>query len=543
MRLVTSAEMKDLEAEADARGLTYAEMMRRAGEAVARTVDDELNGSGLVVALVGPGNNGGDALVAAAELHEAGLEVRAYIWKRSMDGDELVGELLLRDVSLVQADDDPRGEALMDWLESANAVIDGLLGTGVSRPIAGRLGKILAALGEAASTPEPPVIVAVDMATGLNPDDGSVDPTTVPADITVTFGLPKVGQYLFPAAAYVGELVHDSIGIPDDDPEGRLFVTTVPEMAAKLPPRPMDGHKGTFGRAMIVGGSTNYVGAPYLAAAAAYRSGCGLVTAAVPGSIQDAVAGLLPEATFLILPEDLGVVAKGGAVLIHQEWGRYQAVLVGPGLTHEASAVEFLEALLATDDSDGTAGTPLGFHLSTSHPPAGPTDNPARSPGAAPAMVVDADALNILATMEGALGRLAPGSVLTPHPGEMGRLLGTSAADVNADRLGTARSAAEEWGHVVVLKGAFTVVAAPDGRAAINPFANAALATAGSGDVLAGLITGFLAQGLAPFEAALVGTFVHGMAGEQGAQDIGPRALMAGDLPQMVPLALAALGD
>jgi NAD(P)H-hydrate epimerase len=234
MRVVTSVEMNTLEAEAEASGLAYAEMMRRAGEAVARAVDTELDGTGLVVALAGPGNNGGDALVAARELHDAGLDVRVYVWKRDMDGDELVGELVRRDVPIVRSADDARHETLMDWLEIADAVVDGLLGTGLARPLEGDVAAILDAVAEAATPPDGPVVVAVDIASGLDSDSGAVDEHTVPADITVTFGLPKLGFYMFPGAEYVGDLLHDSLGIPDDEPEGRLFVSTLAQIASKL---------------------------------------------------------------------------------------------------------------------------------------------------------------------------------------------------------------------------------------------------------------------------------------------------------------------
>lgn len=542
MRIVTSAEMTTLEAEADAAGLTYAEMIRRAGEAVARAVDTELDGSGVVVLLAGPGNNGADTLFAAAELHDAGLLVHVYLWEREMDGDELVGELVRRDVEIARSHDDPRRETLMDWLEAADAVVDGLLGTGLSRPIAGELSSILTAVGEATEAADGPVVVAVDVATGLNPDDGSVDPRTVRADLTVTFGLPKVGHYLFPGAEYVGELIHDSIGITDDDPQGSLFVPTTTEIVAMLPARPMSAHKGTFGRVLVVAGSVPYTGAAYLSAAAAYRAGAGLVTAAIPGSLHAAVAARLPEATFLVLPENLGVVTKGAAALLHERWGDYDAVLVGPGMTTERPAAEFLDALLERQDGPpgGASGTlsppPIGFRV---------TQEPAASVAVSTrpaAMVFDADALNLAAASGHGLDLFPAGSVVTPHPGEMGRLLGSSADAVNRDRLGTARAAAAKHNQVVVLKGAFTVVAAPDGRTAIIPFANPSLATAGTGDVLAGIIAGLLAQGMVAFEAAVAGAFLHGMAGEIGCREIGNRALVAHELLEMIGVAFGDLG-
>ena len=546
MKLVTSEEMRAIEAEADSRGLTYAEMMRRAGEAVAHTVDEELGGGGSVVILAGPGNNGGDGLVAALELDELGYDVRVYLWQRTMDGDELVGDLARRDVALTRAEDDPRRQTLLDWIEMADAVVDALLGTGARLPLEGDLADVLESAGEAIGYQDRPTVVAVDLSTGLDADTGQVDSRTIPADITVTFGFPKVGHYTFPGASYVGELIHDSIGLVDDDPEGRLFVTTYEQVSAKLKPMPLDAHKGTFGNALVVGGSGTYTGAPFLAAAGAYRAGAGLVTAAIPGSIHTVIASLLPEATFLILPEDLGVISRSAAQVVRDKWSDYDAVLVGPGLTTEKSASECLRLLVRGEEADASTRTsPLGFRVGASGGRASQSDASDDDDDQAQAfrgMVVDADGLNILAETEDLSPRdLPPGSVVTPHPGEMGRLLDMDPEDINADRVATARQAAETWDQVVVLKGAFSVVASPDGRTGICPFANPTLATAGTGDVLAGLIVGFMAQGLEAFDAALVGTFVHGLAAERFANDFGGRGAVAGDLLDMIPGVLSNL--
>jgi ADP-dependent NAD(P)H-hydrate dehydratase / NAD(P)H-hydrate epimerase len=327
-------------------------------------------------------------------------------------------------------------------------------------------------------------------------------------------------------------------------------VTTAEQVASWLPPEPPDAHKGTFGSALVVAGSISYTGAAYLAAAAAYRAGAGLVTAAVPAGIHPIVATLVPEATFLALSEDLGVVARPGAKVVRDAWHRYQALLLGPGLTTQRPAAEFVEALLApADDPSDRQTSAIGFGTSRRADPAGapdpvPVPDPSARARTRPARwVVDADGLNLLAAWPAGRDRLPPESVLTPHPGEMARLVGRSTAEVNADRLGSARKAAEEWGHVVVLKGAFSVVAAPDGRLAVNPFASPALATAGSGDVLAGTITGLLAQGMPAFEAAAAGAFIHALAGDLAAAAVGGRGTTAGDVLANIAGAIARVEE
>jgi ADP-dependent NAD(P)H-hydrate dehydratase / NAD(P)H-hydrate epimerase len=511
MNVVSSAEMRRIEAEADAGGHTYAEMMRRAGSAVARAIADRFEVARVLV-LAGPGNNGGDGLVAARELSDQGFEVNVYTWKRDWVADPLADALTEREVPNARREEDGGLAALTAWLAEADVVVDALLGTGLSRPLAGDLPGMLDALAAAVAGPRRPVVVAVDLPTGMSADDGALDPHTVPADLTVTFGFPKVGQFRFPGAAAVGELVIDEIGIPRGLASGGLHLAMGEEVARLAPDRPLDAHKGTFGQALIIAGSVDFTGAAGLAALGAYRAGAGLVTVGLPRAIHPVVAGLVPEATFVPLPDADGRVTADAATAVAGVWAHCDAALLGPGLTDGLGSLALVRRLLE-------------------HGP-----GPAR-------LVVDADGLNLLAQTTDWPGRLPPSTVLTPHPGEMGRLLGTSSAVVNADRVATARDAAGGWGHVVVLKGAFTVVAAPDGRVSVNPFATPALATAGSGDVLAGLIVGLLAQGLTPFDAAVLGTWLHGQAGQHLADTQGARGTLARDVLGQIGAAWASLAE
>ncbi|OGO42815.1 MAG: hypothetical protein A2Z04_02080 [Chloroflexi bacterium RBG_16_57_9] len=530
MKVVTAEEMRHIERASDAAGHTYAMMMEQAGAAVARTVQEAMAGpDSAVLVLVGPGNNGGDGLVTARNLHDAGARVTVYTWRRDTPEDPNFQAVVERHIPLQTAEEDPNFGHLRAKLAGTEIVVDGLLGTGASRPIEGLLKELLDVFRQVRR--EDSLIVAIDLPTGLNTDTGAVDTATVPADITVTFAYPKRGFYLFPGAEYIGELVVADIGTdPALGVDLKVEVATPESIAALLPKRPASAHKGTFGKALLVAGSVNYVGAAYLAGAAATRVGTGLVTMAIPRAIQSMVAARLTEATYLLLPQDMGVLAPGATRLVHEKLKDYEALLLGCGLTQEEPTVEFVHQLLRVKSKTARARQ-IGFRKAETRP----ADEKALE---FPPMIIDADGLNALAKVPEWWQSLQVKAVLTPHPGEMARLLDGTIGDVEADRIGSAQQAAEKWNQVVVLKGPYTVIAAPDGRASINPFANPALATAGSGDVLAGAIAGFLAQGLAPFEAAVAGAYVHGLAGDLARSELGDAGVVAGDLVPRLPLAI-----
>jgi NAD(P)H-hydrate epimerase len=302
-----------------------------------------------------------------------------------------------------------------------------------------------------------------------------------------------------------------------------------------LPGRPHDAHKGTFGKALLVVGSINYTGAAYLAASGATRVGVGLVTLAVPAAIHSALAAKISEATYLILPQAMGIVAPDGVRLLMEKIKDYEAMLLGPGLTQEKEAVEFVDELFKAEVPPKRKGR-MGFQTRS-----GTEEEVAEEERSVfPPLVIDADGLNALALLGGEewWRRLPAPSVLTPHPGEMARLMGVGIGEVKTDRLGVAREMATRWGHVVLLKGANTVVAAPDGRVTVLPFATPALATAGSGDVLAGAVVGLMAQGLKAFDAAVAGAYLHGLAGSWAGEEIGPAGAVASDLVPRLPRAL-----
>jgi NAD(P)H-hydrate epimerase len=482
-------------------------------------------------------------MVAACHLSEAGANVSLYFAKMPAGGEEDPNMKRVREKSLFVADaeNDQRWRVLKNLLGGVTVLIDAVFGTGVRLPLKGKAADLLKQVAATLDEREapPPLCVAVDCPSGTNCDTGECDAAVLSADVTVTMIAAKRGQLVFPAAEKAGELIVADCGVRDDLPElaaVKLELATPASVRALLPRRPRDAHKGTFGRALVVAGSINFTGAAYLSGAGAYRVGAGLVTLAVPGPIYTALAAQLPEATWLMLPHDTGVIASGAADMLLKELSRYDALLVGPGLGTEKETGQCLRRLLRLEDLAHKGA--MGFAPRTAPESAAP------SSAALPPLVVDADGLRLLAQIEGWSKALPREAVLTPHPGEMAALTGQDKEALQADRVGTAQKYAAEWGHVVVLKGAFTVVAAPDGGTTVVPIATAALARAGTGDVLAGAIVGFMAQGLQPYSAAVAGAFVHGMAGQLAAEMLGTTAsVLASDVLEALPLALEAIGS
>ena len=517
MKLLTAAEMRDLERRAEAAGASTDELMEQAGLAVAQEVWMQLGSleDRRIVALVGPGANGGDALVAARHLAEWGAQVRCYAlrprdddrWRAALEAGAVGGDV----------EQDDHFEALDALMQGAETVIDGLLGTGRARPISDDLAEIMQRLAAARARTVPPKLIAVDLPTGVDADSGRADPLTVAADETVTFHAPKVGLYLQPGASFAGSVQTVEIGIPAglDD---HLGTELLERRAAKalLPQRAPDAHKGTNGTLLIVAGSARYPGAAILAANGAYRAGAGLVTVAAPSSLYPAMIAAAPEATWLPLPDDdhPGAIGPSALPLLREAAASASALAIGCGLGLADVTGQLVHQLLADDAL---------AHL--------------------PGIVVDADALNHLAAGD----RLGDGwsaaapLIFTPHPGEMARLTDRSNDDVQSARLDLARDSAREWSATVVLKGANTIIAAPDGRARVSEIAQPALATAGTGDVLTGAIGALLAQGLPPYEAATLAVYLHAEAGNRAARARGTIGVTATDAAEHLATASRSL--
>ncbi|MBN1919870.1 MAG: NAD(P)H-hydrate dehydratase [Anaerolineae bacterium] len=545
--ILSVAAVREWEAAAAATGHSYERMMELAGQGVARAAlrYGVLKGRRVLV-LVGPGNNGGDGLVAARCLAEAGAQVTAYLVAPcKQESKKMLERAEKRGVIIVTRETDPEGVELRRLCARTEVLIDALLGTGAHPPLRSGIATILQDVSTTLAhnderqplraltvppqiAPPQPLIIAVDGPSGMDFDTGAADPLTLKAHISVTFGAPKIGHFHFPAAEFCGDLFVADIGIPESVPPpaawGRILTAEV--IRDWLPSRPANAHKGIFGRALIVAGSSNYPGAAALAALAAIKAGAGLVTLGIPGALQAAIVPLVPEVTYLSLSNALGAITENAVTDLEETLPNASALLIGPGLGQAPETVTFIQRLLGTRLERRQAG------FTTENTSANRTSRP---PAALPPLIVDADGLNILSALPEWPQLLPPGSILTPHPGEMRRLMGQEKAAPEAERQELARQYAEEWGQVVVLKGAFTVIAAPDGRAVISPFANAGLASAGMGDVLAGTIIALRAQGLNAFEAAATGVYLHGLAGELLREQSGDAGLAASDVARSLP--------
>lgn len=504
-KLVSVAEMRAVEQAADKAGLSYAQMMENAGASLSQAViAHSHNLEKTVLGLVGPGNNGGDTLVALELLADQGWTCAAYLVKR--DSEESYVQRAKKAGVTIIGSDASRGK-LAGLLSKHAALLDGLLGTGIRLPLRDPFSSVMNRANEIiAEMNRPPFVVAVDCPSGLDTDSGKIPPELIIADLTVSMAAVKRGMLTLPAFGSLGELDVGDIGLPEDLPEWAAinrFAIDEEMVRAAIPPRPLDAHKGSFGTALIVAGSHRFPGAALLAGEAAYRSGAGLVTVAVPESIQPALVGHLREATWLPLPAASGWISSVAASIVAANMERASALLVGPGFGQEQTTGTFVDELLKAK---------------------------------LPPLVLDADALKLLARLENWPRRLPVDTILTPHPGEMAILTGLGTDEIQAARLETAEEYARKWKTTLVLKGAFTVVAAPDGRSATLALATPALARAGTGDVLAGLIAGLRAQGVDAFEAAYAAVWMHGEAGLRAAADLGGAAgVLAGDLIAELP--------
>ncbi|HEU5316754.1 MAG TPA: NAD(P)H-hydrate dehydratase [Chloroflexota bacterium] len=512
---MTVAEMRALERATFAAGVSEARLMDQAGSAVADALAAWLPRTErrTLLALVGKGNNGGDALIAARRLHErCGMTVRLYLLS-----DRAADPLLewAEAGGAERAVHSPRsGARLRAWLEEADVVLDGVLGIGARLPLGGALASVLETVDRHRPTGQRRV--AVDVPTGVDADTGRADARAFRADLTLVTGPAKPGLLIHPGAAHAGRVVPLDIGLRADASGDRLARLDDAQVASLLPARRDDSHKGTYGKLLVVAGSARYTGAAYLTSAAAVRAGAGLVTLAAPRDVKEAVAGQSPETTFLPLADDPaapGALTPGHLGTLLDAAAGYDAVVMGPG---QGAAPQTRELVALMTE-----------RLAMLDP--------------APRLLIDADGLNALAA-RGEWARPQGGPwVLTPHPGEMARLSGLQADAVQRDRLGLAAAKAAEWGQVVVLKGAPSIVAAPGGAVRLTPFANASLAVAGTGDVLSGTIGALLAQGVEPFAAAAAGSYVHGLAGELWRAAHGSAGLPATGLLELLPSALDRL--
>ena len=511
MKVVTGTEMQAL----DRRTITEARipssvLMERAGEGIVTHLEQHYGPARgkTITILCGKGNNGGDGLVVARLLHRRRARIHVVLLTPITDLSRDTAAMYRRFVRVAGRTAIVRFRSVDQarlLLASSDILVDALLGTGLSSVVTGAYSEAIEVINSAGKP-----VIAVDIPSGLHADSGAILGRAVRAMLTVTLGLPKLGLYVGAGIDQAGAVRVVDIGIPPayvNAIQSRTLLLTSESAFQPLPERVPSSHKGTFGHAGIIAGSVGKTGAAALAAKAALRVGAGLVTVATPSSANDVLEAKLLEAMTMPLPETKArTLARSGLDRVVAFIQARTAIAVGPGLSTHPETVELVQSLMK--------------HL----------DRPS---------VLDADALNALAGRASLLTECKTPPILTPHPGEMARLeVDATPQTVNADRIASARRFARERGVFVVLKGARTVIARPDGLVAICPTGNPGMATAGTGDVLTGMIVGLLAQRVPAWEAACAATYFHGLAGDLASQQLGQAGMLAGDLIAQIPYAL-----
>ena len=512
MKVVTGATMQEIDRRAIHEfGVPGLVLMENAGAGCVAAIMEMYGyqGGKHAVVVAGKGNNGGDGFVIARLLHEQGWQVATFVIarKENIGGDARPNLERLGEGAIAFCPEPGMLGHYVTSLREADVIVDALLGTGLSSEVRGVYAEAISLMNDAGRP-----VVAVDVPSGIDAATGKVLGTAVRADLTVTFALAKCGHVCYPGAEFTGHLKVVDIGIPAvvTDAAPGLEYLDADAVRPLLRKRGPTDHKGSFGHCFIVAGSTGKTGAAAMAANSAVRSGAGLVTLAVPASLGPILEVKTTEAMTLHLPDgDLGYLGDADQAFIDNALEGKSAVAVGPGLALHPETVQLVRRLVSD------ISLPL---------------------------VLDADGLNAVAGEPAVLLRKkSPAVILTPHPGEMARLAGGSVADVEIDRITAAREFAQHFAVYVILKGARTIIAAPDGRMAINGSGNPGMASGGMGDVLTGILVALLAQGYDPFTACRIGVFIHGHAADMVAAEMGEIGMAAVDVQERLPYACRQL--
>ncbi|HWP96807.1 MAG TPA: NAD(P)H-hydrate dehydratase [Syntrophomonadaceae bacterium] len=508
MKIIKAREMKEIDQRASSDfGIPSLVLMENAGLRTLEIIEEILGQSQgkKVLILAGKGNNGGDGMVVARHLMNSGALVEIFLLGREdqLSSDALINYRILQRMGakIYPLDQDSALDVLMSSLLSSDLAVDALYGIGFQ----GRLNDFEARIVKILNWSRVPV-VAVDIPSGVEADTGKVNGEAVRAVYTVTFALPKLGLLLEPGREYVGALTVADISIPQAllcDPGLKTNLINETLVHSMIRPRRPDSHKGSYGHVLVIGGSLGMTGAVMMASYAALRSGAGLVTAALPETLLPIVAGGIME----IMTTPLAATAQDAIGIealpaIENLLGTASICAIGPGMSRYPEARAIVRFVLEH------SGIPV---------------------------IIDADGLNALQGEVGILKKRQIPLVLTPHPGEMSRLSGKSIEEIQTHRMEIACNFAQEYGVTLVLKGHQTLVATPGGEVYLNLTGNPGMATAGSGDVLCGMIAGLAAQGLRPQDAAIAGVYLHGAAGDLGADRVGQRGLVAVDLINDIP--------
>ncbi|SJZ34479.1 NAD(P)H-hydrate dehydratase [Selenihalanaerobacter shriftii] len=502
MRLVTASEMQELDRiTIEEVGIPGVVLMENAGQAVTDAAVDILSNISdpQVIVVAGKGNNGGDGFVVARLLSNIGIKVKVYLLGDVQDvsGDAKINLSVLHklDFKIVELKNKSDLKRFNKKCKNVDLIIDGVLGTGIEGELRGLAPDLISIINNSTSQ-----VLAIDIPSGLNADTGQAHGIAVKADRTVTFALPKLGLLLYPGRNYVGELEVADISIPEEVIESEHINKELitPNLAQQLlPRRNCFGHKGTFGHAVVIAGSKGMTGAAKLSGLATLKSGAGIVTLGMPESLNSILETKLTEVMTVPLTENRECCLSLNSLTKIMELSKAADVMaVGPGLSQSEEISYIIHDML----------------------------NKIEIP-----LVIDADGLNVIEDL-GILTNRSKPTVLTPHPGEMARLTGKSIDEIQANRVQVTLQTAQDLNVTLVLKGAATVVATAKGRVYINSNGNSGMATAGSGDVLTGIITGLIAQGLSADQAATLGVFLHGLTGDLKLEEETTYTLLAGDL-------------
>ncbi len=514
MKVVTAAQMRQIDKDTiEGIGIPGIVLMETAGSEIVRLIERHYPTAQRIGVFVGKGNNGGDGLVIARQLAHAGREVQIFLVSpaESFTGEARTNLDIAKNLGL-------QIEEILTDSTSIHAIrcellVDTIFGTGLRGAVQEPISNIINAINNL-SIP----ILAVDLPSGLDADTGGPLGTCVQADRTVTIGLPKRGLLVHPGAEFAGKLEVIDIGFPQqviDAQNIKVHWTTQKDATKWIPPRLPASYKGSYGRVLVVAGSTGMTGAASLTSEASLRTGAGLVTLAIPKSLNSILEVKLSEVMTLPLPEtEAGSLAESSTSAILEYAKKTKSILaIGPGLSQHPETVTLVHQLINENHKQE-----LGLRI-----------------------VIDADGLNALAQVTELISLLGTEAVLTPHPGEMARLTNIPISTLEANRIGTAEEFTNEYGVTLVLKGAPTVTANPDGNVWINSTGNSGMATAGMGDVLTGIIAGLMAQNVPSETAAVLGVYLHGLAGDIAAERLGMHGLIAGDVLQAIPQAISSL--
>lgn len=492
-------------------GISGLILMENAGLAVVEEVTRRIAPGGKVLVVTGRGNNGGDGFVVCRHLHNGGYDVTLVTLgaEEGIKDDAFVNFNILRKMGLKRHNISQlsQADALKEMIRTSEIVVDAIFGTGLENDVSPLAERVIGDINALSK-----MTLSIDLPSGICGDNGQVKKIAVYADVTVCLHAPKCGNILYPGAEYNGELIVKPIGIPNEANQS-LTVTygiiTEQDVVDRIPYRHKQMHKGSFGKAGVIAGSLGLAGAAILTSKSALRSGLGLLKLFIPESINILLKMAIPEAITLPLHEmRKGVIGINQIPVIIEAASKCDAVAIGPGCGDTPELAETLRQL-----------------IDALHSP----------------LVIDADGLNVLARDLTVLKNKKGPIIITPHIGEMSRLTHKTVESILVDPIFTARDFAKEWGVITVLKGARTVIATPSGQIYINVTGNSGMATAGSGDVLTGIITGLLTQGLSPEDAAIAGVFIHGFSGDKVASEIGEHGLLAGDLVDQLPYTLKLL--